>query len=348
MTNYENNLINKLNQLITDKYINSESITDDLCHELGISRSNLYRLLKENFQISPSLYIRKIKLNKAKELLSDSDLKISEIAYSIGIDSPQNFTKYFTKQFGINPTESRKQLDKPVEKVDIEIKEKEAGVIEKRYTPIISRKKSKFSENLSYFIPGIIVLLLTTIGFYYWQKSYFNDENELPIIQKNSIAILSFDCFGFEKNSNLCDTLNKNFYNTFLKMENIYVLNSELRDTSNSENNNNKFADKFGVKYFLTGNMAKVGNSIALKIELLNGIEKKVVWTKNYQLDVASNDINLNSISVEISNLLKSKTIITKKEKFYLIPDRNMNTYKQFLQSSQFVFDWNNLNYIQK
>lgn len=347
MTNYEKSLINKLNLLIIDKYINSESITDDLCHDLGISRSNLYRLLKENFQTSPSLYIRKIKLIKSQELLNNSDLKIGEIAYSIGIDSPQNYTKYFTKQFGINPTEYRKKINSPTAEISIQVFDNEP-IVQKPFIPITVRKKSKFSYNLSFYIPGLIVLLLTTFGFYYWQKSYFNDENNLPLSKNSSIAVLGFDCQGFEKNGYDCNSLNKKFKDAFLKIDNIKIINSIITKSSITENNYNKLVNELDVKYFLIGSINKSENNITLKIELLDIQEKKEVWGKNYILNFDSVNSDFREISDDISNLFYTNQIFGKNEKFYLIPNGNMNTYKQFLQSRQLIFNWDSLTYIQK
>ena len=48
-------------------------------------------------------------MKKPKTLLSETDLRISEIAYLVGIESPQNFSKYFIEAFHLSPTEFRKQ-----------------------------------------------------------------------------------------------------------------------------------------------------------------------------------------------------------------------------------------------
>lgn len=110
MTDAEKKLIDRLNTLIEANANNPNFSNDSICLELGVSRSQLYRLLKEEFDLSTSLYIRKRKILKAKELIETSELKIAEVAYQIGMDSPQNLTKYFTQEYGISPTEYRKGL----------------------------------------------------------------------------------------------------------------------------------------------------------------------------------------------------------------------------------------------
>jgi AraC-like DNA-binding protein len=52
-------------------------------------------------------FIRKIRLEKAKELLEKTDLTVSEIGYKVGFSSPSYFTKCFKNQFGRIPKEVR-------------------------------------------------------------------------------------------------------------------------------------------------------------------------------------------------------------------------------------------------
>lgn len=82
---------------------------DAICKKIGISRAQLHRTIKEKTQLSVTLFIRQKRLEKAKILLSETDLRISEIAYLVGIESPPNFSKYFIEAYQISPTDFRKQ-----------------------------------------------------------------------------------------------------------------------------------------------------------------------------------------------------------------------------------------------
>jgi adenylate cyclase len=108
MVNHEKSLIEKLNETI-DKNLSETSFSiETLSSNLGLSRSQLHRIVKKNLNFSTTLYIRHRKLLKARSLLETTPLRVSEVAYQVGIDSPQNFTKYFTQSFGLNPTDFRK------------------------------------------------------------------------------------------------------------------------------------------------------------------------------------------------------------------------------------------------
>lgn len=79
-----------------------------LCKKLGISRVQLFRKLKALTGNSASQFVRSYRLNKAKVLLTDTDLNISEIAFEVGFKDPAYFTRAFTREFGIAPSAFRK------------------------------------------------------------------------------------------------------------------------------------------------------------------------------------------------------------------------------------------------
>jgi AraC-like DNA-binding protein len=69
-------ILENLSQLIGRNIGNSALSLDDICKELGISRSHLHRIVKEQTGLSTTLFIRRIRLEKAKELLSTTDSDI--------------------------------------------------------------------------------------------------------------------------------------------------------------------------------------------------------------------------------------------------------------------------------
>lgn len=77
-----------------------------LCH---LSVSSFKREFKKQFNDSPANYINAQKLNKAKELLSVSELSISDIAFESGFNDPQYFARLFKKKEGISPSTFRSE-----------------------------------------------------------------------------------------------------------------------------------------------------------------------------------------------------------------------------------------------
>jgi AraC-like DNA-binding protein len=75
-----------------------------LCRKIGLGRSQLHNKLKALTGQSTSIYIRAIRLEKAKELLRMTDLNISEVAYEVGFRTPLYFTQVFTEEAGLSPS----------------------------------------------------------------------------------------------------------------------------------------------------------------------------------------------------------------------------------------------------
>jgi adenylate cyclase len=110
MTHTDKTLLEKFDHIIDENLENSSFSTDKVCLDLGVSRSQLHRTVKEKTTLSVTLYIRKRRIDKAKVLLSTTQMRISEIADAVGIDSPQNFSKYFTEEFNLSPSDFKKQI----------------------------------------------------------------------------------------------------------------------------------------------------------------------------------------------------------------------------------------------
>ena len=99
-----------------------ESLENDLTiqqlsDELGMSYSNFRKLFKEYTGLSPALYQQDLKLQRAKELLTTTDLSVKEIAYQLRFDSPDYFSSKFKAKTGRKPTDFRLP-DLPVDTVE--------------------------------------------------------------------------------------------------------------------------------------------------------------------------------------------------------------------------------------
>jgi signal transduction histidine kinase/DNA-binding response OmpR family regulator/ligand-binding sensor domain-containing protein len=89
---------------ISNPYLNSET----LAHNLQLSKSQLYRKLKAVTGKSVALFIRSVRLQKARELIQTTDKTISEISYELGFNDPAWFSRVFKEEFGFSPSETDK------------------------------------------------------------------------------------------------------------------------------------------------------------------------------------------------------------------------------------------------
>lgn len=95
------------------RYINEHCFSDISLNELsalsGVSPQYFGRLFKERLNMRPMEYIARIKVSKAKIMLLDSDIPVSEISEKLGYNSPTYFGIVFRKYEGVSPSEFRKQ-----------------------------------------------------------------------------------------------------------------------------------------------------------------------------------------------------------------------------------------------
>ena len=78
-----------------------------LSHKMGLSQSQLYRKIKALTDLSTAAFIRRIRLQKGKELLETTGLTMSEIAYQVGFTTPNYFSDAFLEEFGTRPNAMR-------------------------------------------------------------------------------------------------------------------------------------------------------------------------------------------------------------------------------------------------
>ena len=76
---------------------------DQLAAMANMSASSFHRHFKQVTNTSPIKYVKKIRLNRARELLVDKGLKVKQAAEKVGYESPTQFSREFTRYFGENP-----------------------------------------------------------------------------------------------------------------------------------------------------------------------------------------------------------------------------------------------------
>ena len=84
----------------------------DIAKFVFLSPSYFTRAFKEEMGISPISYLLKVRIERAKELLTETDQKISDIALSVGFSNQQRFNEIFKKYTGLTPLQYRKQAAK--------------------------------------------------------------------------------------------------------------------------------------------------------------------------------------------------------------------------------------------
>ena len=110
---HQDSLLNQLYTLVLENLHNKDLNVPFLNAKLGTGRNALQREVKSLTGLTPSEFIRSIRLGEAKKLLESKQYNVSEVAYQVGFNTLSYFSRSFKLEFGILPSEFMENL--PVE-----------------------------------------------------------------------------------------------------------------------------------------------------------------------------------------------------------------------------------------
>ncbi len=113
---YTNNIIMKRDGGIgerlrkyIDHHLDGDLSVENLCKMLYISKSKLYSISKNEFKMGISDYVKELRIKKAKKMLLNGDLRVSDIAAKVGYTDANYFTRAFKSETGMTPKKYREQ-----------------------------------------------------------------------------------------------------------------------------------------------------------------------------------------------------------------------------------------------
>ncbi|MFK5972455.1 MAG: two-component regulator propeller domain-containing protein [Flavobacteriaceae bacterium] len=103
--------VEKVTKIILEHLTDMAFNVADLSSKLAMHRTNLHHKIKTLTGLTPSEFIRSVRLAEALSKLRENSLNVSEIAYTVGFNTPAYFTKCFKRQYGCLPGEYRKYFE---------------------------------------------------------------------------------------------------------------------------------------------------------------------------------------------------------------------------------------------
>lgn len=97
---------------VEDQMSNSEYNVDQFVNDMALSRTLLYKKIKSLTGLSINEFIVNIRMKRAAQLLRDSEMTVSEIAYEVGFNEPKYFSTCFKKFFHVSPSKYTQHLIK--------------------------------------------------------------------------------------------------------------------------------------------------------------------------------------------------------------------------------------------
>lgn len=109
--NQEDAFIRKINEIIYKNIAETNLTVEFLADKTALSRVQLFRKFKAITGISPSEYIKGIRLDYAAEILKNGKQSIADVAYSVGFSDPKYFGQCFSDKYGISPSQYQKKYE---------------------------------------------------------------------------------------------------------------------------------------------------------------------------------------------------------------------------------------------
>lgn len=106
-----------LRQIITmmEKHLEEPLTIPELCDKVGLSQRQINRLFERYIGKTPVLYYRDIRLDRARGLVTQTDLQMAQIAAASGFASQAHFSKAYRERFGVPPRIDRAEGRIPFE-----------------------------------------------------------------------------------------------------------------------------------------------------------------------------------------------------------------------------------------
>jgi len=98
-------LMDRIMKFVNENLSNSDYSIEQMASDIGLSRAQLHRKMKEITGVSSSDFVRNLRMQQAAKLLKEHKVNISQVAYAVGFTNEAHFSTVFRKHFGIPPSE---------------------------------------------------------------------------------------------------------------------------------------------------------------------------------------------------------------------------------------------------
>ncbi|MEM9222542.1 MAG: AraC family transcriptional regulator [Pseudomonadota bacterium] len=97
------NAMRLMNERITDS-----CVLDKIARDAGLSRPHFYKLFRQNIGLTPNMYLNTLRLELSIDRLTHSEDPVTSIGIDLGFASQASFTRFFSNNIGIAPTDFRR------------------------------------------------------------------------------------------------------------------------------------------------------------------------------------------------------------------------------------------------
>jgi AraC-like DNA-binding protein len=93
--------------------MSAETEMEEVARAVGLSRPHFFKLFKKQLGITPNVYLNTLRSERAIDDLINTNKTVTDIAHDLGYSSQASFTRFFSSNVGIAPSEYRRVADNP-------------------------------------------------------------------------------------------------------------------------------------------------------------------------------------------------------------------------------------------
>lgn len=109
-------------RILLEEKMNSDTVIEDVCKIVDCTDRHLRRVFNEEFGVSPLEYLQTCRLLLAKKLLTDTNISMTDVAFSSGFGSVKRFNTLFKEKYKLTPTSFRRESkNKKTDEITIKI-----------------------------------------------------------------------------------------------------------------------------------------------------------------------------------------------------------------------------------
>jgi TolB-like protein/AraC-like DNA-binding protein len=338
-TENNNGFICRLTEIIEANLQNEQFGVNELVKEIGMSRSSVQRHVKALTRKSVSYFIRTFRLEKAIQLLIETDATAAEVAYQVGFGSPAYFNHCFHAYFGYPPGEARKRhFNLP-----------ETALPEGTQN---FKCNSKLFTYLTIHISGLsrgkmillgaaalIILVFFSILVHdlFVPKSIFTMGNSNP---EKSVMVLPFKNLSSDAdNQYFADGITEDILNHLSRISELKVLSrtsaEQFRESTLSISEISRIMK---VNYILEGSVRKEHDKVRITVQLIDTKNDRHLWSDNYDRYLTDIFSIQSDIAMNVARELETVLSPSEKKQFEKIPTTNTDAYNYYLMGR---FFWN-------
>ena len=317
MSPHKDPFLNRIREVIGEHVAEESFGVAELAEEMSMSRSTLLRKVKGLTGVSVAIFIRQQRLHYAKEMLHDSSLTISEVAFKSGFSSSSYFAKCFREEYGYTPGE--------------EIHRTSEEDPEENLKEVPAESSSHNSWGRPALIAGVVAAILFLAGWWWTSESPSS-------VSPKTIAVLPFQNDSPDSNEYLINGFMVSIIDDLHEVEELQVTSrTTVERYRDAKMTVPELAEELGVNYFVEGSGQKIGEELILTLRLVDALEDTLIWAHRYKRGTTDIFDLQQEVSTSIAREVQVSITPEVQEKIAQAPTENLVAYDHFLRGMELI-----------